>query len=302
MTLNAAYVGKVYPTTEHYLVGREKLREFAAAIGDENPACHDLDAAQARGLTDVMAPPTFPFVITIRAMSAAMFDPEIGLDYGRVVHGEQSFDYVRPLVAGDEVVVAASIESIDSTGRNELMTVRADVLTVDGEVVVTTRSVLVSRGTGIGNSARIAPRPVAAEEAVGGDDAPGDVVARDTYPVRRADLIRYCGASGDFNPIHWNERVAIAAGLPNVIAHGMLTMAKAGRALTEWLGDPTRLETFAVRFTSPVVVPDDDVGVAVDVTVTRAGAGVGGRVPLAVTATVDGVAVLGQATAIVREG
>lgn len=299
MTLNAAYVGKVYPATESYLVGREKVREFAAAIGDDNPACHDLAAARALGLTDLMAPPTFPFVITIRAMSAAMFDPEIGLDYGRVVHGEQSFDYLRPLVAGDEVVVDAGIESIDSSGRNELMTVRADVRTVAGELVVTTRSVLVSRGTGAGGRAGGTPRAGSTGDAAA---APGDVVASATFPVQRADLIRYCGASGDFNPIHWNERVATAVGLPNVIAHGMLTMAKAGRAVTDWLGDPTRLASFGVRFTAPVVVPDDDTGVAVDVTVARSGASADGRVPLKLTATVAGVAVLGQASATVREG
>ncbi|MFI0432291.1 MAG: MaoC family dehydratase N-terminal domain-containing protein [Candidatus Nanopelagicales bacterium] len=148
MPINPAYVGKVYPTSAPYLVGREKVREFATAIGDFNPACHDVQAARALGYPDLVAPPTFGFVLSIRAMALAMFDPEVGLDYSRVVHGEQSFDFTRALVAGDEVVVDALIEAIDSSGRNEFMTVRADLLNTSGEPLCTTRSVLVVRGTG----------------------------------------------------------------------------------------------------------------------------------------------------------
>ncbi len=146
--LNPAYVGRTYPTTAPYQVGREKIREFAMAIGDPNPVYTDVDAARALGHPDLVAPPTFGFVLTMKAMALAMFDPEVGLDYARVVHGEQSFEFARPLFAGDEVVVDASIEAIDSAGRNEFMTVLAEVRTVSGELVVTTRSVLVSRGTG----------------------------------------------------------------------------------------------------------------------------------------------------------
>lgn len=312
MTLNAAYVGKVYPPTEPYLVGREKIREFAQAIGDVNPVFHDLAAARALGLPDLMAPPTFPFVITMRAMNKAMFDPEIGLDYTRVVHGEQSFEYSRQLVAGDEVVVDASIESIDSTGRNERLTVRAEVRTVAGEHVVTTRSVLVSRGTGAGGPAAATGRgsrdgggrPGDTARASGAQDGPvrpGDALATGTFRVERPDLIRYCGASGDFNPIHWNERVATEVGLPNVIAHGMLTMAHAGQVVTVWLGDPTRLESFSVRFTAPVVVPDDGKGVKLGVALALAEMPADGRVRLDLAAAVDGgAAVLDRAIAVVR--
>lgn len=128
----------------------------------------------------------------------------------------------------------------------------------------------------------------------------GEVVATAAFPVQRPDLIRYCGASGDFNPIHWNERVATAVGLPNVIAHGMFTMAQAGRAVTDWIGDPSRVEEFSVRFTAPVVVPDDDHGAEVVVTVAVAEVRADGRVRLELTAGVGGVGVLGQATATVR--
>jgi len=147
MPLNPDFVGKQYPDTEPYLIGREKVREFATAIGDHSPVFHDLAAAAELGYRDLPAPPTFAFVVTQRALGAAMFDPELGLDYARVVHGEQSFEYRRPLQAGDEVIVRAHIADIHARGRNEFLVTQADVITVDGELVVSTRSVVASRGT-----------------------------------------------------------------------------------------------------------------------------------------------------------
>src|ERR1700677_3187303 len=115
------------------------------------------------------------------------------------------------------------------------------------------------------------------------------------YQVTRRDLVRYAGASGDFNVIHWNERVAKSVGLPNVIAHGMLTMALAGRFVTEWAGDPGAVTEFAVRFSSPVVVPDDDKGAMVEMTGTVAERLDGGRVAVEVTARHEGAKVLTRA-------
>lgn len=114
--------------------------------------------------------------------------------------------------------------------------------------------------------------------------------------VTRADLVRYAGASGDLNPIHWSDRVATEVGLPGVIAHGMLTMALAGRLVTQWAGDPSAVRSFGVRFTRPVVVPDDDEGALVELTgkVTEVSDGVA---KVAVTARFDGRTVLGRAVA-----
>ena len=95
--------------------------------------------------------------------------------------------------------------------------------------------------------------------------AVGDAVPAQTYPVRRSDLVRYAGASGDFNVIHWNERSARAVGLPDVIAHGMYTMATGGRFVTDWAGDPGAVLEYGVRFTNMVVVPDDGEGATVEV-------------------------------------
>jgi acyl dehydratase len=130
--------------------------------------------------------------------------------------------------------------------------------------------------------------------------AVGDALPPLTLRVTRADLVRYAGASGDFNPIHWSERVATGVGLPGVIAHGMLTMALASRIVTGWVGDPGAVRGYGARFTRPVVVPDDDEGVALEVTgtVKAVEAEDGVRVAtVAITAAVDGKTVLGRATA-----
>jgi acyl dehydratase len=147
MPLNPDFIGKTYPDTPAYAIGREKVREFATAIGDFTAIFHDVDAARASGYSDLPAPPTFAFVITMRALSAAMFDPELGLDYSRVVHGSQGFEYFRPMVAGDEVVVRSHIAEIMTRGSNEFLTTQADVVSSEGEVLVRTRSTIVSRGT-----------------------------------------------------------------------------------------------------------------------------------------------------------
>ena len=121
-----------------------------------------------------------------------------------------------------------------------------------------------------------------------------------TFPVTRADLVRYAGASGDFNPIHWNQRVATSVGLPDVIAHGMFTMALTGRAVTDWTGDPGALVEYQVRFGRPVVVPDDDAGAEVTVRGRVAALLEDGRVRVDLTVTSGGDKVLSLARAIVR--
>ena len=121
-----------------------------------------------------------------------------------------------------------------------------------------------------------------------------------TFQVRRLDLIRYAGASGDFNVIHWNERVATSVGLPNVIAHGMFTMAIAARVVTDWAGDPGAVVDYGVRFTRPVPVPDDDEGATVEVTGKVAVLLEDKRVRVDLKAVHDGSTVLGRAQAVVQ--
>jgi acyl dehydratase len=146
MPLDPSYVGRTYPPTAPYQVGREKIREFAAAIGATDPAYHDPEAARALGYPDVIAPPTFPVVITVAAGQRIIDDPGLGLDYSRVVHGDQRFVYRRPVVAGDELVCTSEIEEITSRGGHDFLTTRTEVTTADGEAVVTVWSKLVVRG------------------------------------------------------------------------------------------------------------------------------------------------------------
>ncbi|MGW6198764.1 MaoC/PaaZ C-terminal domain-containing protein [Kribbella sp. NPDC055110] len=120
-----------------------------------------------------------------------------------------------------------------------------------------------------------------------------------TVTLKREDLVRYAGASGDFNPIHWNDRMAAALGLPGVIAHGMLTMASAVRVVTDWLDDPADLVEYGVRFTKPVVVPDDDKGASVTFT-AKVDKVADGSAEIDITALVGEEKVLGRARAVVR--
>lgn len=129
----------------------------------------------------------------------------------------------------------------------------------------------------------------------------GDALETQTYTVTRADLVAYAGASGDHNPIHWSDRVAVAVGLPGVVAHGMLTMALGGRALATWAGDPARVRQYGVRFTRPVVVPDDDTGTEIVVSAVARPADEPGLLRLDITASCHGEKILAQARATVRQ-
>jgi acyl dehydratase len=121
-----------------------------------------------------------------------------------------------------------------------------------------------------------------------------------SYPVTRLSLVKYCGASGDFNVIHWNERIARSVGLPDVIAHGMFTMAQAGRFVTDWAGPAAMVTEFGVRFSSMVVVPDDDAGASIEVSGKVEEKLDGSKVAIALTARAAGTKVLTRARAVVK--
>jgi acyl dehydratase len=148
MPLDPSYVGRSYPPTVPYQVGREKIREFARAIGATDPAYHDPEAARALGYPDVIAPPTFPTVVALQASVSIADDPGLGMDYSRVVHGDQRFAYTRAIVAGDELVCHTVIEEITSRGGHDFLTTRVDITAPDGEPIVSTWAKLVQRGEG----------------------------------------------------------------------------------------------------------------------------------------------------------
>ncbi len=145
MAINRDYAGRTFAASEPYEVSRVKIAEFAAAIGDPNPVYRDTAAAQAAGYPDVIAPPTFAIVISMSAAGTAMADPGLGLNYAMVVHGEQRFDYARPLVAGDVVTARPTITEIRDAGRNVMLTTSTEIRTTAGELVCTATATLVER-------------------------------------------------------------------------------------------------------------------------------------------------------------
>ena len=146
MALNREYLGRTFPAADPYEVSRVKIAEFADAIGDPNPLYRDRAAAQDAGYPDVIAPPTFAMVISMAGSASAVADPGLGLNYAMVVHGEQRFEYARPLVAGDVVTAQATISDIKDAGRNVMLSTRTEIRTVEGEHVCTAYSTLVERG------------------------------------------------------------------------------------------------------------------------------------------------------------
>lgn len=144
--MNPAIEGKTYPPVAPYLVGREKVREFARAVLATSPLNHDPEAARAAGHADVVAPPTFPVVVQEATLAQLLADPHAHIDFTRVVHGEQRFTYTRPIVAGDELTARLTVTAIRSLGGNDMVTASTDIVDAAGRHVVTATSSLVVRG------------------------------------------------------------------------------------------------------------------------------------------------------------
>ncbi len=146
MAVNARFTGHTYPATPPYAVGREKIREFAEAVGAEDLVHTDPTYARARGYRDVIAPPTFAVVIAQKCDRQFIADPEAGIDFSRVVHGEQRFVHHRPLTAGDEIVGVLTVDSVREAGGHAMVTTRSELSTIEGEPVCTATSTIVIRG------------------------------------------------------------------------------------------------------------------------------------------------------------
>jgi acyl dehydratase len=143
--MDISFAGRVYPPSQPYEVGREKIREFADAVGAQHPAHRDPAAARALGYPDVIAPTTFAIIVTTSAADVVVYDPLLGLDYTRVVHRDQRFVQRRPLHAGDVVTVTVTVESAKIVAGNALLSTRGDVYAADGELITSAYASLVSR-------------------------------------------------------------------------------------------------------------------------------------------------------------
>jgi acyl dehydratase len=144
--VNPAIEGKIYPRTSSYLVGREKIREFAKAVFSKDPANLDLEAAIKQGYKDLIAPPTFAVVIQERSLTQVISDKEAALDFSRVVHGDQRFIHVRPIVAGDELTSELKVASVKQLAGNSMVSFETQIFDAGQELVCTAISTLVVRG------------------------------------------------------------------------------------------------------------------------------------------------------------
>jgi acyl dehydratase len=146
MTVNPDLAGRVFPPTAPYLVGREKIREFARAVYATSPLNTDVAAARAAGYSDLVAPPTFGVVVQESTLHQLLSEPDAGIDFTRVVHGDQRFSFTRPIVAGDELTATLTVSGIKTLGGHSMVTAESSIVDADGAHVLTAISTLVVRG------------------------------------------------------------------------------------------------------------------------------------------------------------
>lgn len=281
-----ARVGHYYQMDGTYLVGREKVREYARAVQDYHPAHWDVDAAAKLGYSDLVAPLTFTSTPGMTC-NRHMFE-QVVVGYDTYMQTEEVFEQHRPIVAGDELVVDVELTSVRRIAGRDLITVTNTFTDLSGERVHTLHTTVVGVTAedlnpeiksavhnammhdvnifGVGETEyRKTVRP-AGEVRMANDEArtPGtpsfdEVSVGDELPVHhtrlsRGDLVNYAGVAGDANPIHWDEQIAKLAGLPDVIAHGMLTMGLGAGFASSWSGDPGAVTRYAVRLSAPAIV------------------------------------------------
>ncbi|WP_446225226.1 fused (3R)-hydroxyacyl-ACP dehydratase subunits HadA/HadB [Nocardia sp. IBHARD005] len=292
---DATLVGQRFGFRDHYEIGREKIREFARAVQNLHPAHQQEVDARKLGYDGVIAPPTFASVIGMTATRALLDTVLTEYDLSQVLQTDQVFELFHPMLAGDRISTEIEIESIRQFGDNDFINVGFKLRNQHDQVAVQGTTTIVAR-RGIEVDANIVeavenismqPRPdtvtdtgdvlirrtgpapeLLAREPVAVNTTPEfDTLAKGTElppataRLTRGDLANYAGVSGDPNPIHYSDRAAELAGLPTVVAHGLLTMGLAAQYLTDWLGDPTAIEKLSVRFSGFVPVPPAEAGV-----------------------------------------
>lgn len=282
-------VGHHYQADGTYLVGREKLREFARAVQNYHPAHWDVAAAAELGFPDVVAPLTFTSTPAM-ACNQRMFESVV-IGYDMYLQTEEVFEQHRPIVAGDELTVDVELTSVRRIAGRDLITVTNTFTDAAGERVHTLHTTVVGvTGEDVDPAIRPAIQGVMMHDVnLLGVDESGtyektvrpegevrisdggasrtpsatsfdDVKVGDELPVHharlsRGDLVNYAGVSGDANPLHWDEDIAKLAGQPDVIAHGMLTMGLGAGFGSAWLGDPGAVTRYAIRLSQPAIVP-----------------------------------------------
>jgi acyl dehydratase len=243
--LNRSCIGRCYEG-EPVLASAANIAAFALAGNDPNPAYVGGDAVDRR-----LAPPLFPVRLNREVMAKVLLDPELRCDMLRLVHGEQAFDYERPIYADEWVHLRATIDAIEDKHSGQVLRV-SQTLSVDGEVIGLAQSAAFIRGSGP------CPPRIQGERAAPFRPPALQTELVDVMEITLDQAQRYAEASLDRNPIHLDPAVARAAGLPGVILQGTCSMAMASRAVIKLLanGDPSRLKKLSVRFSKPVFLPD----------------------------------------------
>jgi acyl dehydratase len=282
-------VGHYYRMDGTYVVGREKVREYARAVQDYHPAHWDVDAAAELGYSGLVAPLTFTSVPGMMC-NRRMFESVV-VGYDTYLQTEEVFEQHRPIVAGDELHIDVELSSVRRTAGRDFITVTNTFTDTDGERVHTLHTTVVGvtaedvdpaiksaapkimmhdvdlvaiAESGARYEKTVRPAGEVRIAEGGATRTPGtpsfeDVQVGDELPVRharlsRGDLVNYAGVAGDANPIHWDEGIAKLAGLPDVIAHGMLTMGLGAGFASAWSGDPGAVTRYTVRLSQPAVV------------------------------------------------
>ncbi|MFM9377569.1 fused (3R)-hydroxyacyl-ACP dehydratase subunits HadA/HadB [Gordonia sp. VNK21] len=281
-------LGHYYQADGTYRVAREKVREYARAVQDYHPVHWDEEAARAAGYSGVVTPLTFT---SIPAMAAnrALFESVV-VGYDTYVQTEQVFEQHRPIVDGDELITDVELSSVRRIAGKDMLTVTNTFTDARGERVHTMHTtvvgvtaeevdpeltgavqqvmahdvnILAQEESDAGYTKTVRPegeipladgsaRPSAARSF--DELSVGDQLPMHDVRISRGDLVNYAGVSGDANPIHWDEKIATLAGLPDVIAHGMLTMGVGAGFVSDWSGDPGAVTRYAVRLSSPAIV------------------------------------------------
>ena len=288
-------IGHYYVADHTYTVGREKVREYARAVQDYHPAHWDDDAAAALGYSGLVAPLTFTSIPAMAANQKLMQEVIVG--YETYVQTEQVFEQHRPIVVGDVLQTDVELSSVRRIAGKDMITITNTLVDQAGETVHTMHTTVVGvTADDVDPSISEAVQKVMMHDvdiltveqaaadyvrAVREGEAPADspegrlrvpgsrnfddLSVGDQLPVHhtglaRGDLVNYAGVSGDANPIHWDEAIAKLAGLPDVIAHGMLTMGLGAGFISSWTGDPGAVTKYSVRLSAPAIVPADGRG------------------------------------------
>lgn len=282
-----ALVGYRYRVDDYYEVGREKIREYARAVQDYHPAHWSDSAATELGYPGLVAPITFTSIVAMQVNRALLENVMTG--YDTFVHTDQVFEVHRPVVVGDRLTSDVEVTSVRRVVGKDLFTIATTFTDQSGEIVQVMRATIVGITSGevesdvsaaidrvimsgldttpahavpaVAQPGRIATRIQTASRrhlahgVIRLDDvAVGDELPSRTIQLTRGDLVNYAGVAGDVNPIHWHEEVASLVGLPDVIAHGMLTMGLAAAFITDWLGDPGAITRYAARLSNYTVI------------------------------------------------